>query len=89
MSDIIASAPGNGPWRLLVLDPDGADPHWVIATVALSSDVRPATLDPAGAYTDWEETTRWVRSVLGRPEVALSPLAGVLAWSVDETGSPR
>jgi hypothetical protein len=46
-----------GPWLILILDRDLADPKWILATVAMPGDVRPA--DPAGAGVD-EETTAWV-----------------------------
>src|SRR6266487_1157623 len=35
--------PGNGPWRVLILDSDPADPKWIVATVARPEDVRRAT----------------------------------------------
>lgn len=88
MSHIVPPAPGNGPWRILLLDRDPADPKWLIATVSLSSDTAPAVLATDGRYTGWEAVTEWVRLTLGRSDVALVPLAGVLAWRVDE-GRPR
>ena len=33
---------GAGPWRILIYDPDRADPKWIVATVAAAGDVRPA-----------------------------------------------
>ena len=32
----------TGPWRILILDRDPADPKWILATVAAPDDVRPA-----------------------------------------------
>jgi hypothetical protein len=49
----IIPACGNGPWRILVLDRNPQDPKWLIATVALPTDIRPAQLNSAGRYTDW------------------------------------
>jgi hypothetical protein len=49
---------GNGPWRLLVLDRDPADPKWILATVATPGDVRPAW--PSGTVD--EDTAIWVGS---------------------------
>lgn len=83
MFDIIA--PGTRPWRLLVLDPDPADPKWILATVATPGDVRPAT---PGATVD-EVTTQWVASASGLYRPALTPVPGALCWRVDEGGQPR
>lgn len=77
-------APGPSPWRYLILDRDPADPIWVIATVTLPADVRPAALD-AGRYRDWSEVTEWVRAQIGRP-VQLTPLHDPLVWLIDEAG---
>ena len=78
----------NGPWHVLVLDRDPADPKWLIATVSLPSDVRPADLDDVGRYRDWAEVCHWAQLAVGRP-VALVPLHDALAWRVDEGGQPR
>lgn len=86
MTSIIA--PGQSPWRVLLLDRDPQDPKWLLAAVALSADVRPASLDRLGRYTDWAETTLWVRRQLGRPEVALTPVHDALCWRVDERRQP-
>jgi hypothetical protein len=75
----------NGPWRLLVLDRDPQDPKWIVATVSIAADVRPAVLDAAGRYTGWPQTAQWVAELVGRP-VALMPLHNSLAWRVDEMG---
>lgn len=76
----------TGPWRILVFDPsDPADPRWVLATVTMPSDVRPADVDDAGhRYTNWPGVTRWVRGQVGRSDVSLVPLDRALAWRVDE-----
>lgn len=75
--------PGNGPWRILVLDRDPADPKWLLATVTLPADVRPAVLDAAGRYADWTAVVQWMASLTGSP-VALVPVQDALAWRVDE-----
>jgi hypothetical protein len=71
----------TGPWRVLMLDRDPDDPRWLLATVTLPSDVRPAVLDAAGRYTDWAEVTAWVRGQLGHASVLL-PVHDALAWTV-------
>jgi hypothetical protein len=82
----IIPAPGpNGPWRVLILDRDPADPKWILATVAIPADVRPAH---PGAMVD-EVTAAWVGSAAGLFRPALTPLPGALAWRVDEGGQPR
>jgi hypothetical protein len=73
----------NGPWRVLLLDRDPEDPRWLLATVTLSADVRPASLDAAGRYTDWTEVVAWVHASAGRP-VELTPVPDALAWHVRE-----
>jgi hypothetical protein len=35
----------NGPWRIVILDRDPDDPMWIIATVTIAADVRPASVD--------------------------------------------
>jgi hypothetical protein len=76
------------PWRIVLLDHgnDDDDPKWIICSVLLHSDVRPAELDSAGRYEQWAETTRWVRDQLGHP-VELTPMHGVIAWHVREPRS--
>jgi|GEM_PF-3524203 len=76
------------PWRLLILDRDPEDPRWLLATVTLASDVRPADLDAAGRYRGWAQAAAWVTSATGGP-VSLVPVHGALAWSVDEGTAPR
>ena len=71
------------PWRVLILDRDPADPKWLLATVAIAGDVRPAVLDAAGRYADWAEVTAWVKETLGQ-DVALVPAHDALAWRVDQ-----
>ena len=77
----------NGPWRVLVLDRDPEDPKWIIATVTMAADVRPALINPAGCYTGWQAVADWAAAMVGRP-VALVPIPGALAWRMDE-GGPR
>jgi hypothetical protein len=78
-----APSAGNGPWRILILDRDPADPKWILATVAAPDDVR-----PAGAEEEpGEMTAAWVAARLGHARfVAFAPLPGALAWRVDGPG---
>ena len=73
---------GTGPWRVLILDPDPADPKLILATV---TDVRSARITseprPIG------DATMWVRNRLGSPAI-LEPMPGAIAWRVDADG-PR
>jgi hypothetical protein len=73
---------GMPPWRMLILDSSGDDPKWLLATVTLSSDVRPAVVEN-GRYQDWPAVTEWVRGQVGRP-VSLVPVSAV-AWRVHES----
>jgi hypothetical protein len=85
MSHPSTSSPlGGGLFRLLVLDTsDPDDPKWLIATVTLPSDVRPAEMEPGGRrYKNWPEVVAWVTHQAGHP-VSLIPLAGMV-WRVDE-----
>ena len=42
----IIPAPGpHGPWRVLILDRDPADPKWILATIATPDEIRPARPD--------------------------------------------
>lgn len=82
-----APAARGGPWRVLLLDRDPGDPRWVLASVTLDTDVRPARLDSVGGYLDWAATTRWVEAQIGG-RVALVPVHDPLAWRIDE-GRPR
>jgi hypothetical protein len=77
VSHIIA----GGQYRLLILDRDPADPHWLIASVALPADVKSARLDRAGRYRDWPEVCRWTGDRLGL-HVELEPIHDALAWSI-------
>ena len=70
-------------WRILVLDRDPADPKWILATVTLPTDVRPATLDETGRYTGWGDVAAWVRGTVGTP-VGAEPVHDALAWHVRE-----
>ena len=84
MEPIIPALPGtNGPWRILILDRDPADPKWILATVATPGDVRPAR---PGAAVD-EVTAAWVASAARLFHPVLAPLPGALAWRVDEGGN--
>jgi hypothetical protein len=76
----------TGLWRILLFDPsDPADPRWILASVVMPSDVRPADTDDSGhRYTDWPAVTRWVRAQVGRSDVSLVPMDRALCWRVDE-----
>ena len=71
----------SGPWRLLILDPDPADPKWLLATVCKAGDVRPAG---AGDTELDEMTAAWVRARNGEAPT-LTALPRALCWRVDET----
>ena len=73
------------PWRLLILDSTPDDPKWLLATITMSSDVRPAAME-GSHYADWPEVTAWVGGQAGS-KVSLTPLAAIV-WRVDE-GNPR
>jgi hypothetical protein len=78
--------PNTGLWRLLVLDRDPADPKWLLATITLASDVRPALLDTARCYPDLQAAAEWVAASVGR-KVQLTPVLNALAWHVRESGA--
>ena len=71
------------PWRMLILDASKDDPKWLIATITMETDVRPAVMEASGSrYRDWPEVTAWVRQQVGG-SVTLVPVSAV-AWRVDE-----
>ena len=67
--------PANGPWRVLIFDPDPADPKWVLATVASPRDVRPASSTARGVDN---ATTAWVIATSGLHDLALIALPSAL-----------
>jgi hypothetical protein len=71
--------PGNGPWRILILDADPADPKWILATVTQPDHVRPA--NPEAAVVD-EVTEAWVvhGSEVPRPVFTAMPAK---CWRID------
>jgi hypothetical protein len=74
----------NGPWRLLILDRDPADPKWIVATVTTPADVQPALIGPGGEPAALGgEVGQWLRGLLGHP-VRLTPLHRPEVWSIDE-----
>jgi hypothetical protein len=79
-----APAPGNGPWRLLILDRDPADAKWVLVTVMDPGDVQPALIGPGGESAALAEAGEWVRGLLGRPAATLIPLHRPEVWRIDE-----
>lgn len=87
----IMPAPANGSlWRYVLLDAtDPTDPKWVLLTVAMPGDVRPADRDDRDRpVTDWAAVAAWVRGSIGR-SVTLVPLDPDRAqlWRVDEGGT--
>jgi hypothetical protein len=72
----------TGPWRLLILDRDPADPKLILATVEEPDDVTPAWPAP-GPHATGEAIT-WVRRRLVTSHVTLTPLARPEVWRVDE-----
>jgi hypothetical protein len=68
----------KGPWRVLILDRDPADPKWILATVAAPGDVRPARHNEDRPD---DVTAAWA-SRHGR-NAALLPMRGALAWRID------
>lgn len=87
MTSIIT--PPQALWRVLALSRDPDDPLWAILHVAMPGDVRPATLDAAGQYLEWQATTEWVHTRLGQP-VELTPMVDPLLWVIRaRDGRPR
>lgn len=87
----------NGPWRVLIYDGhDPEDPRWVIATVAITTDVRPAKTPlspvmPAAPvrgvrFPDWPEVRAWVRTQVGfTPNLHVIPAS---VWQIDQAYEP-
>jgi hypothetical protein len=76
----------RAPWQVLVLDPSGDDPKWLILTVNEGSDVRAAVMDAGRRrYTDWPAVAEWVRDRVGQ-RVRLVPVAAT-GWRIDFEGS--
>jgi hypothetical protein len=75
-----APQPGNGPWRLLILDRDPTDPKWILATVATPADVRPA--GPAAALDD--VTLAWAAKAARLYGPAVTRLQHAEVWRIDE-----
>jgi hypothetical protein len=72
---------GIEPERLLILDTSASPPRWVIASVTIDSDTRPAEM--AGSrYADWAEVTAWCREQVG-PTASLTP-AAAMVWRISE-----
>jgi hypothetical protein len=69
----------NGPWRVLILDRDPADPKWILATVTSPGDVQPAALADEAPN---EATTAWVADHQYQA-VAFTPLRQAQVWRVD------
>lgn len=82
-TDLRPGQHNGGPQRILVLDASAQQPRWILCTVSVPSDVRPAVMAPGGRrYADWAAVNEWVRDQVGRP-VSLVPVAA-MAWRVDE-----
>ena len=71
--------PGNGPWRILILDADPADPKWILATVAQPDHVRPA--NPEAVVVD-EVTAAWVVHSSEMPDPVLAAMRAK-CWRID------
>jgi hypothetical protein len=72
-----------GPWRILVLDRDPADPKWLLATIVTPGDVQPALDGPGGCTPTLDgEVGEWLRGLLGHA-VHLTPLHRAEAWRID------
>jgi hypothetical protein len=82
----VANPVSNGPWRILVLDPDATDPKWILATVARPEDVRPARHD-AAEVDDVIATWIAVNSGLYKPAFTAMPAAQ--CWRIDEPRGTR
>jgi hypothetical protein len=82
----VANPASNGPWRILVLDPDATDPKSILATVARPEDVRPARHD-AAAVDDVIATWVALSSGLYRPAFTAMPAAQ--CWRIDEPRGTR
>jgi hypothetical protein len=66
----------------LILDRDEADPKWILATIAISGDVRPAVVDALGRFHEWPATVQWVREMVGH-DVELAPM-DASAWRIHQ-----
>jgi hypothetical protein len=71
--------PGNGPWRILILDADPADPKWILATVTQPDHVRPA--NPEAGAVD-EVTAAWVEHSSEIPRAVLTTMRAK-CWRID------
>lgn len=85
----------RGVWRILVLDRGPDDPKWIIATVGLESDVRPAlgTFSPTRRLSSdrkcpavSEDVAAWVRHQAAVPGARLVPFPAS-AWAIEEGGT--
>jgi hypothetical protein len=76
MNDLPTS---SGPWQLLLLDPDPADPKWLLCTICHPGDVRPAHLSDMAPD---EVTAEWAANRGGLARVTFTPLHRALAWRV-------
>jgi hypothetical protein len=87
VSTIIPVPGPRGQWRVLLLDREPGDPHWLIASVATPEHIRPTTLDPIGRYQDWPLVTAWTAARLGGP-VELTPIHDPLVWTIHNPRRP-
>jgi hypothetical protein len=78
-------APGNGPWRILVLDPAPGDPRWLLATIEHPDHVRPATVD--GITQPDEVTAAWVGFSTGLVKPVFTPMTGATLWRIGIEGT--
>jgi hypothetical protein len=69
------------PERLLILDTSSMPARWLVVSVTLDTDTRPAHMT-GSRYTDWPEVTAWCREQIG-PTTSLIP-AAAMVWRIDE-----
>jgi hypothetical protein len=75
----------NGPWQLLVLDRDPADPKWLVVTVN-PGGVRPVTTVEA-VIPDLDEVTQaWAATAAGLYRPAFTRLVHPEVWLIGEGG---
>jgi hypothetical protein len=82
VSPIQPPPPGNGPWRMLILNRDPADSFWVIFYVAAPQDIHPATIE-VGGQLGWHGVGAWVTQRTRYP-VIMTAMPDALIWRLDQ-----